>query len=523
MIDEPLQRFVERLVDGKALDWDEVSRALPPGRQRALQRIESIASAYRRVTLARAQASFQRMQLQERIGSGFGGEVWRAHDTVLDRTVALKLLSATPVDGRQQARLFDEARALARIDHPHVLRVLGADVAGGRVGVWSEFVEGEDLKARMQREGRFGAAEARAIGVALCGALAAVHRAGFVHGDIKPANVLRTHEGRYVLCDLGSAVTLCERVGAHAQASGSPLYLAPEVLAGEAPGIASDVYALGATLFHLLAGRAPVSGENFDALLAAHRAGARVHLRDVRPDLPDSLVAAVEKAVDPRPDARHAGAGAFELALADNERSHGALLAVVASVALVLAATGIAWFASRPAPPLVNAFAWHRSDRAAPLLDNASVRQGDTFFLELDCTRPCWAYMLSEDGTRETVPLFPLPATRANPLSGRQRLPGSADGSERHWRIGPARGNEERLLLVIAPRALALLEPSPAAASSDGERFRGIDAIVPAPVAESGVGLEAVSARLAGERGAQLHWLRLRRGDASSSLPASGD
>lgn len=520
MIDEPLQRFVERLVDGKALDWAEVSRELPPASGRALRRIESIASAYRRVAPApaHAHASFQHMRLQERIGGGFGGEVWRAHDTVLDRTVALKLRNATHIDGRQQARLLDEARALARIDHPHVLRVLGADVAGGRVGVWSEFVEGEDLESRMQRDGRFGADEARAIGIALCGALAAVHRAGFVHGDIKPANVLRTREGRYVLCDLGSAVALCDRVGAQALASGSPLYLAPEVLAGEAPGIASDVYALGATLFHLLAGRAPVSGDSFDALLAAHRAGARVHLRDLRPDLPHALVAAVEKAVDARPDARHAGAGAFERALAESARGRGMLAAALAGVALVLAAAGIAWFASRPAPALVDTLAWHRGDRAAPLLDNAPVRQGDTFFLDLDCTRPCWAYVLSEDGMREVAPLFPLPATRANPLSGRHRLPGSIDGNERHWRIGPARGNEERLLLVIAPRPVAALEPSQA---GDSERFRGIDAIVPAPAAASAAGLEAVSARLAGEADAQLHWLRLQRGDAlPSSAPA---
>lgn len=521
MIDEPLQRFVERLVDGKALDWAEVSRELPPASERALRRIESIARAYRGVAPAPARPGFQHIQLLERIGGGFGGEVWRARDTVLDRTVALKLRNATHIDGRQQARLLDEARALARIDHPHVLRVLGADVAGGRVGVWSEFVEGEDLESRMQREGRSGPEEARAIGIALCGALAAVHRAGFVHGDIKPANVLRTHEGRYVLCDLGSAVALRERVGAQTLASGSPLYLAPEVLAGEAPGIASDVYALGATLFHLLAGRAPVTGDNFDALLAAHRAGRRVHLRDLRPDLPDALVAAVEKAVDPRPDARHAGAGAFELALAESSRGHGALLATAACVVLVLAAAGIAWLASRPAPALVNALAWHRGDRAAPLLDNAPVRQGDTFFLELDCARPCWAYVLSEDGTREAVPLFPLPATRANPLSGRQRLPGNVGGNERHWRIGPARGNEERLLLVVAPRPVAALEPSPAA-SGEGERFRGIDAIVPAPAVDPAAGLEAVSARLAAEPDAQLHWLRLQRGDASAP-PAGVD
>lgn len=522
MIDEPLQRFVERLVDGKSIDWNEVSRELPPARERALRRIESIARAYRRVAVAPAQPAFQHLLLQERIGGGFGGEVWRARDTVLERTVALKLRGATHIDGREQARLLDEARALARIDHPHVLRVLGADVAGGRVGVWSEFVEGEDLEARLQRDGRFGAGEVRAIGIALCGALAAVHRAGFVHGDVKPANVLRTREGRYVLCDLGSAVALRDRVGTQALASGSPLYLAPEVLAGDAPGIASDVYALGATLFHLLAGRAPVTGQNFDALLDAHRAGRRTHLRDQRPDLPDTLVAAIEQAVDPRPDARHAGAGAFEAALAEHGQRHGAALVAAACAALALAAAATAWFANRAVPGLVTSIAWHRGDRSAPLLDNAPVHQGDTFFLELDCARSCWAYVLSQDGTREVAPLFPLPATQANPLNGRNRLPGNVDGNERHWRIGPARGDEERLLLVVAPRRIASLEAA-SSATAEGERFRGIDAIVPAPANASAAGLDALAATLAGEPDARLHWLRLQRADASPAAAAPAD
>lgn len=521
MIDDALRRFVDRLADRETLDWSEASRELSPAIQRALRRIESIASAYRRAMPSPAPMRFQHMLLQERIGGGFGGEVWRARDTVLDRTVALKLRGANHIDGRQQARLLDEARALARIDHPHVLRVLGAGVADGRVGVWSEFVDGEDLESRMQREGRFGAGEVRAIGTALCGALAAVHRAGFVHGDVKPANVLRTDEGRYVLCDLGSAVALCDRVGAHALASGSPLYLAPEVLAGDAPGIASDVYALGATLFHLLAGTAPVSGTNLDALLTAHRTGKRVHLRDLRPDLPHALVAAVEKAVDADPAARHAGAGAFEAVLAERARGRGGLVAVAAGVVVVLATIGITWFTSQPAPALVAALAWHRGDSAAPLQDHAPVRRGDTFFLELDCARPCWAYVLSEDAAREVAPLFPLPATRANPLSGHSRLPGGADGSERHWRIGPARGNEERVLLVVAPRRLVALEAAPSA--TEGERFRGIDAIVTPPLAASAAGLDTIAGKLAGEADVQLHWLSLKRDDASAPTATRRD
>ncbi|MFC4821491.1 serine/threonine protein kinase [Dokdonella ginsengisoli] len=518
MNDEELRRFVERLADREALDWNTAERRLGASQLRGLRRVESIVSAYRRFDDHDPTHRFQRLLLHERIGGGFGGEVWRAHDPLLERDVALKLRGTGAPDLQREARLLEEARALARIDHVNVLRVLGADVAGGRLGVWSEYIDGEDLETRMHRDGRIGAEEARSLGAALCGALAAVHAAGFLHGDVKPSNVMRTRDGRHVLCDLGSAVPL--RGGeTRALASGSPLYLAPEVLAGGRPGVASDLYALGATLFHLLGGRAPVEGEDLEQLAAAHRIGKRHRLRELRPDLPGELVAAVERAVDPDPARRFAGAGAFEAALASRPAKWRPFaFAAMAAAALVL--VGLALHAPAPGV-LASEVRWSRGD-ATPLYDGAGVRRGDTLYLDLRCTRACWAYVFAEDGTREVSTLFPLPTTRANPQTAgtAQRLPGRIEGSDRHWRIGPASGSEERVLLVVADAAVSALETTDAnpLALAEGERYRGVDAVVAAPPPALAAGLDALAARLHEQQAAvEMHWLRLRRTDLTAA------
>lgn len=515
MNDEHLQRFLDRLVDREAVDWDAAERVLPQRAVRALRRIDSIASAYRRVAPVGDARRFGRLALLERIGGGFGGEIWRAHDPLLDRIVALKLDDGM-ADSARQARLLEEARTLARIDHPNVVRVLGADVVGTRVGIWSEYVEGEDLAARVRRDGRFGAEEARAIGSALCGALAAVHAAGFVHGDVKPQNVLRTRDGRFVLCDLGSALALRGRLASRPLSSGSPLYLAPEVLAGAVPGIASDLYALGATLFHLLSGVPPVAGDHVGDLAAAHREGGRAHLRDRRADLPPALVGAIEQALAADPSARPDSAGALEALLAQRPRPPRMFripLAAAASAAAV-AIVAASWMALRPATPFAIAddVRWLRGDGSL-LHDGSVVRTGDLLHVEFRCARACWAVVLGEDATHEIATLHPASSSRlpAFAADAPLRLPGAAAGVERDWRVGPPRGPAERLLLVVAPHAIdpADLDGPPDAASA--ERFRGIDGVVPAKPAS---GLAAIAGRLRAAGTLDVHLLVLRRDDA---------
>ncbi len=199
-------------------------------------------------------------------------------------------------------RLLDEARRLARIRHPNVVAVYGADLCDGRVGIWTELIDGPNLEQRLATDGPLGAGEATSIGLDLCRALAAIHAAGLVHGDVKAANVLRERGGRIVLGDLGSAT----ETGA-TPITGSPATLAPEVLAGGPATPAADLYSLGVLLFQLLAGRFPVD--------PAHPEAGRTTLRDLRPDLPPAVIEVVERAADPDPARRYPSAGAFEQAL----------------------------------------------------------------------------------------------------------------------------------------------------------------------------------------------------------------
>jgi serine/threonine protein kinase len=191
---------------------------------------------------------FQRwghLEILKRIGGGGFGEVYRARDPRLEREVALKLLRRE----REQATSLDssvlkEGRLLARLHHPNVATIYGVDQHEGRVGLWMELVRGKTLEARLQEQGPSGAREAVGIGLDLCRALAAVHGAGLIHGDIKAQNVMREEGGRIVLADFGLGRDVSQDLNEPLQ-GGTPLYMAPELLRGEPATIRSDIYALG--------------------------------------------------------------------------------------------------------------------------------------------------------------------------------------------------------------------------------------------------------------------------------------
>jgi len=255
------------------------------------------------------------LDLLAEIGAGAFGVVYRAWDARLEREVALKLLSVGP-SSLHGAVLLKEARLLARVQHAHVVTVYGAEQIDERIGIWMESLRGRTLDELVRMNGRFGADEAALIGLSLCRALAAVHAAGLVHRDIKARNVMREDGGRIVLMDFGAG----SDVGYGARdvgPAGTPLYMAPEVLEGAPPAVAADIYSLGVLLFYLVTQSFPVTGRSKTEIDAAHIRGDRRRLRDVRPDLPDAYVQAVEDALASDPKARHASAGAFEEALAN--------------------------------------------------------------------------------------------------------------------------------------------------------------------------------------------------------------
>ncbi|MCA9759726.1 MAG: serine/threonine protein kinase, partial [Candidatus Eisenbacteria bacterium] len=212
------------------------------------------------------------------LGEGSFGEVFLAFDPVLEREVALKLWKPIPGEGkkrlersRQTRRFLDEAKRIAKIRHPGVVVVHGAGVHRGVVGIWTERLTGETLREHLERVGTLPAAEVVRIGVEIASALAAVHAAGLVHGDVKDANVVIEESGRVVLIDFGSGRTLGDPDSIEPLSS-TPRYVAPEVLLdGESPGVPSDLYAFGVLLHRAAFGTYPVDAGDLPGLMEQHR------------------------------------------------------------------------------------------------------------------------------------------------------------------------------------------------------------------------------------------------------------
>ncbi len=254
---------------------------------------------------------FERLQ---RVGRGSFGEVYRAFDPTLQRHVALKLLLPSRLNRDEEvSALLREARAIARVRHPNVVPIYGVDRHDGRLGFWSDFVKGQTLAELVARQGAMGPREAALIGVDVCRAAGAVHAAGFLHRDIKAGNVMREEGGRILLMDFG----LTHEHGTGEEASGTPAYMAPELLRGQPAAISSDVYAIGILLFYLLTKQYPIEGVDVAALRAAHASGTRRTLLDARPDLPEPLARVVETAISASPEKRFASTGQMIAALSE--------------------------------------------------------------------------------------------------------------------------------------------------------------------------------------------------------------
>jgi len=252
-------------------------------------------------------ATWGPLQIVAEIGHGSFGRVYRAWEPRLQREVALKLLDrVTP--GTEDVAVT-EARLLARVRHEHIVTVFGADHFDNQVGFWMECIDGRTLRQMYDEQGSFSAAEALLIGGQVCRALAAVHRAGFVHGDVKAHNVMRQSGGRIVLMDFGAARLIAPTTQ---QLTITPLYVAPELLSGGAPTPRSDIYSLGVLLYFLVTGSFPVYGESITDVRLAHASRRRTLLRDVRPDLPAPFIRVVDAAIAALPDDRPDSAGALE-------------------------------------------------------------------------------------------------------------------------------------------------------------------------------------------------------------------
>ena len=259
------------------------------------------------------------LEIVEKVGRGSFGDVYRAWDPRLDREVALKLLRRR--DGADDvfgSSVIEEGRLQARVRHPGVITIYGADRIDGRVGLWMELIEGRTLEQELDANGPFEAAAATEIGIELCRALGAVHEEGLLHRDVKAQNVMRDEKGRLVLGDFGTGRATVDRDGpeegpAH-DVAGTPLYFAPEIFRREPATVQSDLYSLGVLLYHLVTGSFPVRGRSVRQLQDTHDLGSGRPLAEARPELPDPFVQIVDRALDPEAGRRYANAAEMEAA-----------------------------------------------------------------------------------------------------------------------------------------------------------------------------------------------------------------
>jgi serine/threonine protein kinase len=216
-----------------------------------------------------------RYAISAAIGQGGMGRVWRAHDQMLDREVALKEV-LLPIGMSEQAqsqmaeRMLREARFGARLRHPSIVRVHDVLIVEGRPWIVMELVDGRSLEELIEAEGALPVSRVAAIGLSLLGALRAAHKAGVIHRDVKPANVLVEDDGSVSLTDFGIAYEMEQSsLTATGTMIGSPQFMAPERVRGETPGPASDLFSLGATLYAAVEGRSPFVRTGQLATLAA--------------------------------------------------------------------------------------------------------------------------------------------------------------------------------------------------------------------------------------------------------------
>ena len=476
-----LENVAARIADDEPVDWLKAGGTGNSSDDSALQglrELEQVVNGFRHAQLAEGRETptsskfqFGGLTVIEPLGSGSQGEVWRAYDPLLDLQVALKLRKIG--SGILSHQFLEEARRLARVRQANVVSVYGAAVHDGRAGLWMELIRGTSLAELLAQHGPFPATDVRAIGLDLCHALAAVHRHGLIHGDVKLENVMREISGRTVLMDFGASSEVNRAPSA--VVSGSLHYLAPEVLGGESPSVASDIYALGVLLHRLLTGEYP------DA--------KSVSLRASCPTAPKPLVAAIETATRADPARRHASALAFATALS-TPTSRGfdgwrGLAIGAALVAIAASAIGVVTSirTSVPVPTWQTDLSFHRGDVA--LTDGASIALGDRLSLAFRSNETSYVYVFDDDGSGEAAVLFPLQGVEPkNPLNPNidYQLPGKSSSQSVSWQVSSNAQREQFIVIatnVPQPQLDAAIAAWRHAAKSDTSR--GALTLAPTP------------------------------------------
>jgi serine/threonine-protein kinase len=259
----------------------------------------------------------ERYRLIEQLGRGGMGRVYRAHDELLDRPVAVKLLYDDAVRDRELRHACAvEARAAARLNHPGIVRVLDSGFDDGHCYVVMSLAEGRTLAEIVRETGRLSVERALNVAIQVADALAAAHAEGVIHCDVKPGNLLVDDTGRVRLVDFGIARVASSTTGLTGELlQGSAQYVAPEQIEGAAVDARTDLYALGTVLYEMLAGQTPFGGGSIATVLARRLVNDPPLLRESNPGVPVHVERLVHRALDRAPERRFQSADELRDAL----------------------------------------------------------------------------------------------------------------------------------------------------------------------------------------------------------------
>ena len=255
----------------------------------------------------RARRIFNNFELVELIGEGGMGSVFKAYDHNLGRMVALKVLRRE-MSAREdeRAKLEQEARVTASVNHPHVVRVYSFGEADGQFYLAMELVEKGSLDDLMSVQSRVSEAQVLEIGAQIAQGLEAAAEKGLVHRDVKPGNILFADAHTTKIVDFGLARVLAEEAGARGEIWGTPYYIAPERLNYEAEDFRSDIYSLGGTLFHAIAGRPPFEAESASLVALKQMKSQPASLEAFAPDVAPETAYVVNRMLEKNPGDRYA-------------------------------------------------------------------------------------------------------------------------------------------------------------------------------------------------------------------------
>lgn len=241
-----------------------------------------------------------RYRLEEVLGQGGMGVIYRSHDLLLERDVAVKLVSSSGLGSEGRAQLLHEAKAVARLNHPNIVSVFDAGEANGSPYIVMELLHGDVLFNNLPVD----LADVIRISRQICAALEHAHKNGIVHRDLKPENVLVLEDGTIKLMDFGLARSVASRFTSDGMIVGTVYYMAPEIALRAVPDDRSDLYSLGVMMYEMACGQIPFKGDDPLAVISQHLYSPVIPPRAIKSNIPSSLDTLIVQLLSKRPEER---------------------------------------------------------------------------------------------------------------------------------------------------------------------------------------------------------------------------